>query len=79
MSGKGYPKGIDHGKGTDNNNAKVTPEAVQEIRRARASLGGMRRVSGSHPCSLRSLADRFGIKPSQVSKISLGRQWEHVS
>jgi predicted secreted Zn-dependent protease len=76
---KGWNKGVKHNSGTGNPNAKLTDDVVRQIRRIRATLGPYcRKVRKSHPASLHSLAKQFGLKPSQVSKVALGRAWSHV-
>ncbi len=64
-------------RGQGNGNAKVTPMMVREIRRARKDPG-RRAWPKAHPNSLTSLAARFGLSVSQVSKIALARQWGHL-
>ncbi len=64
--------------GEKNYGASLTAEDIRQIRRLRAALGDRRRVPRHHKASLHSLAVRFGIKPSQVSKVALGRAWGHV-
>lgn len=67
-----------HNSGEGNHLAKLTEEQVREIRRLRPKDGPRRRFPANHPLSLRNLAKRFGIKPSQVSKICLGTGWRHL-
>lgn len=76
---KGWKRGIKHNSGEGNPNSELTNEEIRQIRALRASIGDARRVEKSHPASLDSLSKRFGIKPSQLSKIALGRVWRHVT
>jgi hypothetical protein len=61
-------------RGAKNGKAKLTDDAVWEIRRAREGAG--RRLS-TDPRSTRALAKRFGVTPTQISKVALGQQWGH--
>ncbi len=61
--------------GERNGMSKVTEGVVIAIRTARYSEEGRRLWPRDHPASLHSLAARFGLSVSQVSKIALGRQW----
>lgn len=54
-------------RGARNGNAKLTEEAVTEIRR--------RRAAGE---SLASVATRFGIHQNHVTAITTRRRWAHV-
>ena len=74
----GYPNDGRQFRGENNHYAKVTEEMVRRIREARAAIGNARRVAKDHPASLHSLGLKFGLKPSQVSKVALGRAWSHV-
>ncbi|MBK9181407.1 MAG: GIY-YIG nuclease family protein [Acidimicrobiales bacterium] len=73
-SGRGVPKSAEHRRkigaahaGSKNTQAKLTEEAVTEIRRrlAEGETG-------------RSLARTFGVHESIVSEIKTGRRWRHV-
>jgi len=55
-------------KGTRNNNAKLTERDVQTIR---AAL-----TSGE---AGRSVARRYGVATTTISKIRLGKRWQHVA
>lgn len=58
--------GTDH-RGEKNGHAKLTRPQVDEIIRLRGAETG------------RSLADRFGVTPAQISNIQLGKQWAYGS
>ncbi len=60
--------------GSGNGNAKLSDEAVWEIRRARDGAGRRPRAD---PRSTRALALRFGVTATQISKVALGQQWGH--
>jgi len=68
MADKGR-KGRAHGnglRGTDHPRARLTPDAIREIRRLR----------GAQPLAV--MAARFGISKSNVSLIQLRKAWAHV-
>ncbi len=75
---KGYPNDGRQFRGEKNYGAKITDDIVREIRAIRSTLNGAKRVAKDHPASLHSLAQRFGLKRSQVCKIALGRAWSHL-
>jgi hypothetical protein len=64
---KGRLRGAVHGKGVGHRFAKLTDEAIREIRGLVA--GGM---------SQREVAERFGVHQSQISRIAGGRRWSHI-
>lgn len=67
-----------HNYGETNPRAKLTAAQVHELRRLRPAAAKPKRYPKGHPLSIASLAKKFGIKPSQVSKICQGGGWGHL-
>jgi len=64
---KGRLGGAVHGKGAAHRFAKLTDNAVREIRGLLAD-----------GASQREIADLYGVHQSQISRISNGRRWSHL-
>ncbi len=60
--------------GSGNTNSKLSDDDVWFIRRARDGAG---RRPSTDPRSTRALAIKFGVTPTQISKVALGQQWCH--
>lgn len=58
-------------------NAKLTDEAVLEIRAARGRYDGRRNEPGAGT-PLRVLAERYGVSESVISNVARGVKWKHV-
>lgn len=56
-------------RGEDAPTAKLTPDAVRDIRAAR---------SQTPPVPLKTLAARYGVSLVAVSKVARGKDWKHV-
>jgi hypothetical protein len=70
-------------QGEDHGIARLTEEAVREIRRRWARTPRTRTVTGAFQSENRptheSLAAEFGVTASTISKIATGRIWKHVA
>ena len=62
-------------KGERNPNAKITADIVREIRR-RWVPG--KPGYGPQPNSTRTLAKEFGLDPSTVYQVAVGKRWSHI-